>query len=157
MKEPWEQVKPWLYLASPGSVGRVRDLLPLSGLTFAAWMNGETMGDSDAVFEQFWHGFQLPEYFGWNFPALSDCLRDLRWLPADQYVLFIEKSDQILRDEVEARFDFFGSLLRAGEKWGRLRGREDVERVKFLVVLECDEREVQGMREIITNAVDSAC
>ncbi|MFK0106416.1 barstar family protein [Streptomyces sp. NPDC091217] len=37
----------------------------------------------DDVFQKFWDAFRLPDYFGWNWPALRDCLRDLGWLSSD--------------------------------------------------------------------------
>ncbi|MFF4286827.1 barstar family protein [Streptomyces sp. NPDC001739] len=120
----------------------------MPGNTFAAWMDGGEMRDSDALFEQFWNGFKLPDYFGWSFPALNDCLRDLRWLAADQYTLLIEDAGKILSADVEARLDFFGVLLRAGEHWGRVKAVEGTERARFYIILECDEREFAGVRAV---------
>ncbi|MEU9500590.1 barstar family protein [Streptomyces sp. NPDC048196] len=109
-------------------------------------MNGGDMGDSDALFEQFWNGFKLPDYFGWNFPALNDCLRDLRWLSADQYLLLIGDAGKILSEDFEAKIEFFRVLLRVGEKWGIVKAAENVERPRFRVILECGEREFAGVR-----------
>ncbi|THA81764.1 hypothetical protein E6U81_23225 [Streptomyces sp. A0592] len=51
------------------------------------------MADTDAVFRSFYDGLRLPDHFGWNWNALSDCLRDLHWLPADHRVLIVDAAD----------------------------------------------------------------
>ncbi|MGW2601710.1 barstar family protein [Streptomyces klenkii] len=73
------------------------------------------MGDSDGVFEQFWEQFRLPDYFGWNWNALSDCLRDLHWLPADQCIVVIENSERLLSGRPGP-----GGFLRPAEAGGRV-------------------------------------
>jgi len=38
---------------------------------------------------------QFPDYFGRNWQALIDCLHDMRWSPANGYVLAIIAADQL--------------------------------------------------------------
>jgi hypothetical protein len=40
---------------------------------------------------------RFPAYFGWNWDAVSDLLRDLSWAPASGYVLLISCGDGLLR------------------------------------------------------------
>ncbi|MGY5134920.1 barstar family protein [Streptomyces nigrescens] len=127
-------------------------LLPLPGLTFTAWMNGAEMRDPDGVFQQFWDNLKLPDYFGWNFPALNDCLRDLNWLSSNQYVLFIEEAHKVLSEDPAARTEFFEILLRAGAKWGCVETFEGCERARFQVTLECGEGNLASMSEVIATS-----
>ncbi|MEU8923267.1 barstar family protein [Kitasatospora sp. NPDC048545] len=62
---------------------------------------------------------RLPAYFGWNRDALADCLRDLAWLPADHYLLAVERSALLLRECPEARETIFRVLETAGRHWAR--------------------------------------
>jgi RNAse (barnase) inhibitor barstar len=41
----------------------------------------------DALFDALSSGLSFPEYFGRNFDALEECLRDLAWLPAERQLL----------------------------------------------------------------------
>lgn len=34
----------------------------------------------------------FPAYFGWNWDALEECLRDLTWLPAEQAITVVHES-----------------------------------------------------------------
>ena len=36
-------------------------------------------------------GLRLPKYFGWNWDALDECLRDLSWLPATQPIAIVHE------------------------------------------------------------------
>ncbi|MFF9781583.1 barstar family protein [Streptomyces nigrescens] len=148
-EESWIPFKPWLHLVGPDAHMPVSSLVALPGLTFSAWMNGSEMKDPDAVFQQFWDGFKLPDYFGWNFPALNDCLRDLGWLSADQYVLFIEKAHEVLIEDPEARKEFFELLLRVGERWSFAGNPKDAERARFQIVLGCSQSGFASMHEVI--------
>jgi hypothetical protein len=39
----------------------------------------------------------LPEYFGWNWDALDECLRDLHWLPKVQRVAIVHEALPLAR------------------------------------------------------------
>ncbi|WP_233257717.1 barstar family protein [Micromonospora sp. S4605] len=59
------------------------------------------MTDAGHVFYEFSDALLFPGYFGWNWDALSDCLRDLSWLPADGYLIVIENAPRLLSSSVE--------------------------------------------------------
>jgi len=44
---------------------------------------------------------QFPWYFGENWPAFDECIRDLSWLPADVYTLIITDSLAVLSEQDE--------------------------------------------------------
>ena len=56
---------------------------------------------------------QFPWYFGENWDALAECLTDLDWLPADQYVLAIDQADQLLAHEPSRELRTLFDLLAA--------------------------------------------
>ncbi|MDT0453148.1 barstar family protein [Streptomyces hesseae] len=87
------------------------------GRTYVARLDGREMRDTDAVFQQFYDCLRLPDYFGWNWNALSDCLGVLKWLSADHHVLIIEAADEVLPSDASERQLLFKSLLRAGQRW----------------------------------------
>lgn len=59
---------------------------------------------------------RFPAWFGHNWDALSDCVTDLEWLPAEGYVLVLDRADGF-RAAAEADFltalDIFGDAARA--------------------------------------------
>ncbi|MCC4317891.1 barstar family protein [Streptomyces samsunensis] len=148
-RNSWIEIKPWLHLVRPDANVPLRSWLPLPGRTFAAWMNGSDMGSLDGVFQSFWDNFRLPDYFGWNLPALNDCLRDLNWLPADQYFLFIEDAHKILAEDQEELREFLDILDRAGSKWScAKRSADGAARARFQVVLSCSEEGLEYMQGV---------
>ncbi|TDC24649.1 hypothetical protein E1265_09135 [Streptomyces sp. 8K308] len=82
-----------------------------------ARLDMESMGDLDGVFTQFWEHLRLPSYFGWNWDALSDCLRDLNRLQAERYLVVVSRSEDVLSETPEDREAFFRVLARATESW----------------------------------------
>ncbi|WP_299538389.1 barstar family protein [uncultured Streptomyces sp.] len=71
-------VAPWLHIVAPGAGLNFDQLLPSSGSVYVARLNGEDMPDESSAFEKFWETLKFPDYFGWNWHALYDCLRDLQ-------------------------------------------------------------------------------
>lgn len=82
------------------------------------------IGNPEGLFEELAESLRFPDYFGANWNALEECIRDLSWLPAGPVVL---KHDDlplagdvasqktylsILRDAVEKRWLVPGQRLR---------------------------------------------
>jgi RNAse (barnase) inhibitor barstar len=72
--------------AGPVSLSSLR-----SELTRAGWagglVDGRWMSDRNGVFDQFSAALEFPSWFGRNWDAFADCLKDLSWLPAPGYVV----------------------------------------------------------------------
>ncbi|WP_234313887.1 barstar family protein [Streptomyces sp. NBRC 109706] len=81
-----------------------------SGLVYVARLDGRRMGDRDAVFARFREEVRLPDYFGWNWDALTDCLRDLRWLGAERCLLVIEHAEALLAEHPGERAELLETL-----------------------------------------------
>ncbi|MEU4213692.1 barstar family protein [Streptomyces sp. NPDC026206] len=122
-------------------------LLPATGRTYVARLDGREMRDTDAVFQQFYDKLRLPDYFGWNWDALSGCLHDLGWLSADHYVLIVEAAEHALLSDASGRQLLFRTLLRAGRRWSYTQQPEGIELSKFVVVMSCDAASVPDFQE----------
>ncbi|WP_416901277.1 barstar family protein [Micromonospora echinospora] len=105
------------------------------------------MEDADGVFEQFSDSLSFPSYFGWNWAALSECLRDLQWLPAHHYLIVIDDAPRILSAWPEERMELFRILVRASRHWATAPGIQVLgRRPSFGVLLLCDERDVVSFK-----------
>lgn len=78
------------------------------------------MRDRQSLMSEIGAALQFFDGFGENWYALEECLSYLdEWLPADAYVLVIEKAEEILVDDDDAFTDFLKSVNGAGEFWSR--------------------------------------
>ncbi|MFF3859437.1 barstar family protein [Streptomyces sp. NPDC002209] len=118
----------------------------MTGRTYVARLDGREMRDTDAVFQQFYDGLRLPDHFGWNWNALSDCLRDLKWLSADHHVLIIEAADEALPGDATGQRLLFRTLLTAGERWSYVQKPEGIELGRLVVVMQCDAASVPSLK-----------
>ncbi|MFD7628527.1 barstar family protein [Streptomyces sp. NPDC059851] len=138
---------PWLHVVPESGAVPVELLLPATGKTYVARLDGREMRDTDAVFQQFYDGLRLPDYFGWNWNALHDCLRDLNWLSADHHVLIIEAADEMLPGDISEQRTFFKGLLRAGRRWSYTQKPEGIELGRLVVVMSCAAASVAPLKE----------
>jgi RNAse (barnase) inhibitor barstar len=85
---------------------------------FVGTLSGRKMRTRKGVFDQFSTLLQFPEYFGNNWNAFSDCIRDLDWLDAISFLIILIDADEVLE---KGDADEFGLLvdilLEAGESW----------------------------------------
>jgi RNAse (barnase) inhibitor barstar len=82
------------------------------------------LATKEALFEELYQRLQFPDYFGGNWDALWECIRDLSWLPDGPIVLkhrdvpltgdvAAQKTYvSILRDTVDKRWTVPGQRLR---------------------------------------------
>ncbi|MFF5853549.1 barstar family protein [[Kitasatospora] papulosa] len=134
-----------MHLVTPDSDLRLDQLLPPSGHVYVARLNGQDMTDEISTFEKFYSALKFPEYFGWNWDAFYDCLRDLQWLSVDYHILIIDSADSALRQDSDARTEFFRSLWRAGKRWSYTKRPEGVTLSRFSVVLSCDQESASNL------------
>jgi RNAse (barnase) inhibitor barstar len=59
-------------------------------------LRGRKMSDATGFYDEIGAALQFPYYFGENFNALDECLRDLEWLPASRYVLIVLDAAHVL-------------------------------------------------------------
>ena len=57
-------------------------------------INGEQIETEDHLFRAVAKEMQFPDYFGMNWDAFDECLRDMEWLPSKGYVLFFRGAEQ---------------------------------------------------------------
>jgi hypothetical protein len=62
-------------------------------------IRGSRSRTTAGLFDEMAAALQFPAYFGGNWNALRDMLSDLRWLPAEAYLLVVEGADELLADE----------------------------------------------------------
>ena len=73
--------------------------------------------DKDSLLTAIGRAMAFPEWYGHNFDALSDCLADLGWRPAEGYLVLLEHCDGI---HGRAEEDFITTLQvfeQAANEW----------------------------------------
>jgi hypothetical protein len=64
-------------------------------------------------------GFSFPDYFGRNWDAVDECLRDLSWLPAAGYVLVVKDAERLWKRDPHPPAQLVRSWLFCAEHWSR--------------------------------------
>ena len=82
-------------------------------------LDGGSVADDGELFDALAAGFSFPDYFGRNWDAVDECLRDLSWLPADGYVLVVRAADALWRRDPRLPARLIESWLFCAEHWAR--------------------------------------
>jgi RNAse (barnase) inhibitor barstar len=91
-------------------------------------IRGSRSRSTTGLFDELAAALQFPAYFGANWNALSDVLSDLRWLPADEYLLVVEDADELLADAPDSAVNDCLRVLAAAT--------EDASPIPFQIVLQ---------------------
>lgn len=142
----WMLGGPSLRILPTSAEGAALDWLPPSGVSVVARLNGAAMVDADDVFREFSSALKFPAYFGWNWDALSDCLRDLSWREGDRYLILIDRAEEILIGSSEERDLLFHTLAVAVKDWANPLGKPGGVGIPFKVVLACGDDAVDALR-----------
>ena len=89
-KSSWECVH---FCESKNSLENL-EKLEKTGIKFFK-IEGSLINDADDLFRKISETMSFPDYFGMNWDALTDCLKDMEWLEAKGYVLIINDSENL--------------------------------------------------------------
>ncbi|WP_225855244.1 barstar family protein [Micromonospora noduli] len=150
MSSRWNGSTDQVMVCSRSALVELAAVLPAAGRFVVARLDGTRMTDADHAFYEFSDALLFPGYFGWNWDALSDCLRDLHWLPADGYLIVVENAPRMLSSSAEDRRTLFRILSQAAHHWASPFGQPE-----FAVLLLCDrDDEAALLRQEIARADD---
>jgi len=82
-------------------------------------LDGSRIADKATLMEEVTRVIRAPEWFGQNWDALLDSLRDLSWVPADAYIILWTSADRLARDSPLDFETFVGVLIDAATRWRR--------------------------------------
>jgi len=102
-----------------------RELVPEKGKDFVADIPLGLTNRQD-LFKTLQEKLRLPDYFGYNWDALVECLRDLSWIKQLRVILIHQDIPAITPKEVEEYLDI---LATTSKYWERSAQH------KFLVIL----------------------
>ncbi|WP_327035255.1 barstar family protein [Micromonospora ureilytica] len=149
MSSWWNDSTDQVTVCSRSALVELAAVLPAAGRFVVVRLDGTRMTDADHAFYEFSDALLFPGYFGWNWNALSECLRDLNWLPADGYLIVVENAPRLLPSSAEDRHTLFQILAQAVHHWESPFGQPE-----FKVVLLCDrDDEATLLRQEITDEV----
>ena len=99
-------MEPFLFRADPRG--------PVSG-DDATLRVGSDISTPDQLFERYAVGLSFPDYFGKNWDALDECLRDLHWMRQKRVVILHDELPRLTEKEMRV----YLSILRSSvEDWG---------------------------------------
>jgi RNAse (barnase) inhibitor barstar len=80
-------------------------------------MDGRTARTKEELLRQLGEALRFPEYFGQNWDALDDCLRDMEWLPAAGCVLVVRNARELWTANAANAGRLIEAWLLAAEHW----------------------------------------
>ena len=97
-------MKDFKFINSPQSFG--------SDTAFVVHLSG--INSKDELFKQLSVKLEMPNYFGYNWDALSDCLRDFHWIEQQKIILVHDDYPQLNEHELST---YLQVLFEAVQDW----------------------------------------
>jgi RNAse (barnase) inhibitor barstar len=85
-------------------------------------MDGRRMPTAESLFREYVREFHFPEYFGYNWDAFYECMRELEGIPAPAYLTVVEHSDQVLSENSRDLAVYLELLADIGKYWSNSFG-----------------------------------
>ena len=77
---------------------------------FVAEIDGYESNSKKGFMVQMDNAFGFPPYFGENWDALWDCMKDLYWINENNFIIKITNSDQLTRKNKDKILSFLNEL-----------------------------------------------
>lgn len=103
---------------------------------YSIWeFDGLKMKTDGALFDHFAQRMQFPDYFGRNWDAMDECLRDLAWAPASAHMLVIHDADSIIFSSPRLFTSLFNCLRFVSNHWHSWNNRRIPFKVLFVIAI----------------------
>ena len=73
----------------------------------------------ETLLDKLSEALSFPDYFGNNWDATNDCLRDLSWLEKDGYTLIVKNASVLLSKKQVLAGELISAWLSAAEYWSK--------------------------------------
>jgi len=115
---------------------------------FIGVLRGKRMRNREGLFDQFGALLQFPDYFGENWDAFLDCMRDLSWLRADGLVLVLWDAASVLADADPKALDILIDIFE--DAGGSSAGDEADAGIPFHIVLHATPEQASSLQARLT-------
>jgi hypothetical protein len=88
----------------------------LPSKAFLTTIDFDGISDDKTLFRTFQDAFDFPWYFGYNWNAFNECMRDLDWIKSGAYIIILKNIEKSPLDE-EGKQIFFRSLIFIAKEW----------------------------------------
>lgn len=86
---------------------------------FVRTIDAGNVDNKEELLDSLADAMEFPGYFGRNWDALSECLRDLSWQPQPQYIIAITNARHLWTTCYEVAGTLVEVWQAAAESWGR--------------------------------------
>lgn len=114
----WSEIGPWIHESEAAPV-----LVANSAPGLAIFIDGAKVRTLDHLFDVFFDAFQFPSYFGRNWPAFVELLRDLSWMSQPAYLVVVANAGELLADEPAEMPTFLRLFGEVARYWSDAPGR----------------------------------
>lgn len=81
------------------------------------YLDGREIRDTQSFLQKVAEVMRFPDYFGYNWDALDECITDLDWCPAARYILIYDYPEAFSKAEPEQWKIAYDILRSAVEYW----------------------------------------
>jgi hypothetical protein len=81
------------------------------------YLDGREIRDTQSFLQKVAEVMRFPDYFGYNWDALDECITDLDWCPAARYILIYDYPEAFSKAEPEQWKVAYDILRSAVEYW----------------------------------------
>ena len=81
------------------------------------YLDGREIRDKQSFLQKMAEVMRFPDYFGYNWDALEECITDLDWCPAARYILIYDYPEAFSKVEPEEWKIAYDILRSAVEYW----------------------------------------
>lgn len=115
-------------------------------------VDGRLCRTKDSLFQEFAEVLDFPNYFGANWDAFEECIKDLSWLEESRYLLIITNFSEVLVDNKNDLQIFLGIIK-------SVFGAEDSADNDYVdkqgrIVFQCQVSETESCLKILKETID---